>query len=181
MAGKPEFQRRLESIEELLKQIEDSTDPHLRATAQELLQAVMDLFGTGFQRILDTARSTGELGIDLVDRLGRDELVSSLLALYGLHPLTLEDRLKRAIEKLRPSLQKRGGEVEVISIEDGVVSLKMQANGHARVLKETVEEAVYQAVPDITSLIIEGAEERGGFVPLEVLLGTAVSNGKGGL
>jgi|SRR5579864_1485281 len=147
MAGQPEFQRRLESIEELLKRIENSADPHLRTTAQELLQAVMDLFGTGLERILEVARSTGEPGHDLIDRWGRDELVSSLLALYGLHPLTLEDRVERAVERVRPSLKKRGGEVEVLSIKDGVVSLKMRANGHAQALREVVEEAVYQAFP----------------------------------
>ena len=49
-----------------------------------------------------------------------------------------------------------------------------------------VEEAVYQAAPDITSLIIEGAEEKQGFVPLEMLQGCRLhapngSAGKGGL
>jgi hypothetical protein len=57
----------------------------------------------------------------------------------------------------------------------------MQANGHAQALKEVVEEADYQAVPDIASLVIEGPEERAGFVPVEMLLGTAASNAKGGL
>ena len=181
MAGQAEFQRRLESIEELLKRVEASADPHLRTTAQELLQAVMELFGTGLERILQVANSTGQPGRDLINRLGGDELVSGLLALYGLHPLTFEERVERAVEKVRPSLKKRGGEVEVLSIKDGVVSLKMQANGHAQALKEVVEEAVYQAVPDITSLVIQGPEERAGFVAVETLLGTAVSNGKGGL
>jgi hypothetical protein len=50
-------------------------------------------------------------------------------------------------------------------------------------LKELVEDAVYQAAPDITSLIIEGAGDRDGFVPLDSLLGAAAGNGfrKGGL
>jgi len=181
MAGQPEFQRRLESIEELLKRIEASADPHVRATAQELLQVVMDLFGAGLERILEIAHSAGDPGHSLVDRLGRDDLVSSLLALYGLHPLTLEARVERAIEKVRPSLKKRGGEVELVDITDGVVRLKLQANGHAQTLKGMLEEAVYQAVPDITSLVIEGVEQRQGFVPVEMLRDSAASNGKGGL
>jgi len=181
MAGQPEFQRRLESIEDLLKRIEASADPHVRATAQELLQVVMDLFGAGLERILEIAHSAGDPGHSLVDRLGRDDLVSSLLALYGLHPLTLEARVERAIEKVRPSLRKRGGEVELLDVTDGTVTLKLNANGHAQALKELVEEAVYQAAPDIASLVIEGAEQRQGFVPLEMLRGSAASNGKGGL
>ncbi len=38
-----------------------------------------------------------------------------------------------------------------------------------KALKEIVENAVYQAAPDITSLVIEGADEKQGFVPLEML------------
>ena len=68
-----------------------------------------------------------------------------------------------------------------MSIVDGMVRLKLRANGHAQALREVVEEAVYQAVPDITSLVIEGPEERQGFVPIEMLRGSAASNGKGGL
>lgn len=181
MTGQAEFQRRVESIEELLKRIEASADPHLRTTTHELLQVVMDMFGTGIERILEIARAAGEPGQNLIDRLGRDELVSSLLALYDLHPLTLEDRVERAVEKVRPSLKKRGGEVEVLAIKDGAVSLKLQANGHAQALREIVEEAVYQAVPDVTSLIIEGPEEQQGFVPIEMLRGSVASSGKGGL
>jgi hypothetical protein len=61
--------------------------------------------------------------------------------------------------------------------------VKIQANGHgsAQSLKQAVEEAVYQAAPDITSLDVEGGEQPPGFVPLDRLLGVQpppASNGR---
>ena len=45
-----------------------------------------------------------------------------------------------------------------------------------------IEDAVYQNAPDITALVIEGADEKRGFVPLEMLQGLApTASAKGGL
>jgi hypothetical protein len=176
-----EFQRRLESIEGLLGRIESASDPHVRATAQELVQAVMDLHGAGLERILEILTTAGPLGQSAIDSLGRDDLVSSLLVLYGLHPRGMEDRLKDALEKIRPSLRKRGGEAELVRAADGVVNVRLTVTGNAASLKEFVEAAVYQAAPDITSLTIEGPEERQAFVPLEMLSGSLAASGKADL
>jgi hypothetical protein len=181
MPGTPEFQRRLESIEELLRRIESASDPHVRSTAQELVQAVMDLHAAGLERILEVLGAAGTGGQASIDSLGRDELVSSLLVLYGLHPRSMEDRLTQALDKIRPSLKKRGGDVQLLQLTDGAVKLRLLANGNAASLKELVEGAVYQAAPDITSLEIEGPEDRQAFVPLEMLRGSLAANGKGGL
>src|SRR5271154_3730972 len=124
MPGTPDFQRRLESIEELLRRIESASDPHIRSTAQELVQAVMDLHGSGLERILEILLAAGPAGQASIDSLGRDDLVSSLLVLYGLHPLSMEDRLAHALEKIRSSVRKRGGEIELVRCSDGAVKLK---------------------------------------------------------
>ena len=179
MATKPEFQQRLEAIEELINRIEGVADPALQA-ARQLVELVMELHGTAFERMLEMLGAGGEPGQHWIDKLGRDELVSSVLVLHGLHPLGLEDRVEKAIEKIRPSLQKRGGEVEILGIENGVPRLRLRANGHAAALTEMVEGAVYQAAPDITSLLIEGPEDRSGFVPLEMLRAAARPNSLNG-
>src|SRR5580658_4058379 len=178
MPGQPEFQQRLQSIERLLGEIEGAANPNLRASVQELVQLVMDLHGAGIERILELVRATGDEGDALVHKLGRDELVASLLVLYGLHPLTLEDRVTQAVDKARLRMRSHEGEVELLSVQDGAVRLRLKANGHgcgstAQALKEIVENAVYQSAPDITSLVIEGAEDKQGFVSLEMLQGTA--------
>jgi Fe-S cluster biogenesis protein NfuA len=181
MPTNPEFQQRLQSIDQLLGQINSSADPSLRSAVRELVQVVMDLHGAGLERMLELIEPTD------VQKLGRDELVSSLLVLYGLHPLGIEERVTRALEKIRPRLRSHDGAVHLLGIHDGAVHLRIEANGHgcgsnSQALKEMVEGAVYQGAPDVVSLTIEGTDEKPGFVPLEVLQGSAngfaFANGK---
>lgn len=170
MLAQPEFQQRLQSIERLLGEIESAADPGLRTNVQQLVQLVMDLHGAGLERIVEL---TGET---MMPKLERDDLVASLLVLHGLHPMDLETRVNQAVEKARHRLRAHEGSVEVLSIRDGEVRLRLEANGHgcgssADALKEIVENAVYQSAPDVTALIIEGAGGSNGFVPLEMLQG----------
>jgi Fe-S cluster biogenesis protein NfuA len=181
MPGPPEFQRRLELIEDMLRRIESASDPNLRSTARELVQVVMDLHGAALERILEIIRSSGEAGQSVIESLSRDDLVSSLLVLYGLHPQSLEARLSHALDKIRPSLKKRGGEVELLHVMEGSVRLRLRGGSQVASLKELVEGAVYQAAPDVTALVIEGPGEGHEFVPLEMLRGSHAANGKGGL
>jgi len=37
----------------------------------------------------------------------------------------MEERVKKSLEKVRPILQRDGGDVEFVSIDDGVVKVKM--------------------------------------------------------
>jgi Fe-S cluster biogenesis protein NfuA len=82
----------------------------------------------------------------------------------------VEARVEHAIERIRPSLKKRDGSIEIVSMEDGQLRLRLIANGNAPALKKMVEDAVFQAAPDIVSIAIEGAEEGSGFVKLEALV-----------
>jgi hypothetical protein len=182
MTGTPEFQQRLESIEEVIRQIEATSDPNVRTAARELVQLVMELHGSGLERIIEILRSNGDSGQSVLGSMGRDDMVSSLLVLYGLHPLSIEERVHQAIEKANHKMQSRGGTVELLEMEDGAVRLELKANGRGPALKEIVEAAIYQAAPDIISLVIEGAEEKQAFVPLEMLLNghSLASSGKAG-
>jgi Fe-S cluster biogenesis protein NfuA len=189
MPENPEFQRRLGSIEELLRKIESAADPSLRTTVQELVELVMGLHGAGLERILELIRGTGDSGEAVIQKLGRDELVASLLVLYGLHPLGIEARVIHALDTVGSRLRSHGGAVELLSVQDGAVRLRLHSEGHgcsstAQSLREIVEEAIHQAAPDLTALAIEGAEEKQGFVPLEMLRNSMPAlNGlsKGGL
>jgi Fe-S cluster biogenesis protein NfuA len=178
MPGQPEFHQRLQSIERMLGEIEGSADPALRTSVRQLVQSVMDLHGAGLDRILELIRADSAGGESLIHKLGRDELVASLLVLYGLHPLHLEARITEGLDKARARLRSHQGEVELLSVRDGVVRLRLHANGHGcgstgQALKELVEDAVYQCAPDIASLVIEDAGEKQGFVSLELLQKTA--------
>ena len=63
------------------------------AHAKELMESLMELHGAGFDRILEIAAAAGNN--DLIEAFARDNLVGSLLVLYGLHPDDFETRVRR--------------------------------------------------------------------------------------
>ncbi|MEP6956794.1 MAG: NifU family protein, partial [Chthoniobacterales bacterium] len=101
-------------------------------------------------------------GQGMIDELGDDELVSSLLLVHGLHPLDLESRVRNALEKVGPRLAQHGGSVDLLGVtRDGVVRLRLAGNCHGcpssiLTLKFSIEEAIYAAAQDVTSLEVEG-------------------------
>lgn len=182
MQDEKDFQRRIQRVSELVRQIEEIGDPVTQATSRELVQLLMELHGAGLEKMMEIVFQAGDHGAHIIDEFGRTPLIGSLLILYGLHPEDLRTRVARALERIQPSLRKQGSDVELLAIDEGVVRLRIQAGGHAcgstiKTIRSTVEEAIYEAAPDITSLAIEGLEEQtaSGFVALDKLIGGQIS------
>jgi Fe-S cluster biogenesis protein NfuA len=172
-----DFREDMQRIGNLVQEIESSADPAVRAITKTLMQSLMDLHGAAIEKALDIVADSGEQGMAIIDRLGRDPLVSSVLILYGLHPEDLEARTVKAVDKVRPQLRKQGCEVELVSVSDGVIRLRVETGSHtcgstAKTLQATLEGTMYDAAPDLTSLVIEGFEEKpaSGFVGLDKLM-----------
>ena len=135
-------------------------NPSVRAAAQELVEAILELHGAGLDRILEIVTGVADNGAAMLDRFSRDELVSSVLMLHGLHPVAFETRVHQAIDKLAPVLQSQGGSIELLAIDDGTVSVRLSRSGHgcsgSTALQQTIRSAFYEAVPDLDSLEIPG-------------------------
>jgi Fe-S cluster biogenesis protein NfuA/nitrite reductase/ring-hydroxylating ferredoxin subunit len=163
MAPDKKTQNRMQRIEELVQQIESVADPELRGAALELVQALMELHGEGLNRMLEVV-SENPSGQTIIDQLGQDEIAGGLLILYGLHPLDLDTRINAALEKVRPYLKSHGGNVALVSNEEGRVRLRLEGscNGCASsavTMKLAIEEAIYEFAPDLTALVVEGVVE----------------------
>ncbi len=177
MEDEKEFQQRVQKIGGLVQDLESIADPAARAAAKELVQLLMDLHGTALERIMEIIFESGDPGSKVIDELGQDQLVSSLLVLYGLHPEDLHTRVERKLQQIRSTLHKMGAEAKLISATGGEVRLHVSLEGHAcgstkSTVQATIEGAMYEAAPDLTSLVVEGLEEppRSGFVAVETLL-----------
>lgn len=187
MTNDTDLQQRVQRISGLVHEIDSWGDPGLRASSKELVQLLLDLHSAGLERILETIARRDDLGMRIIDDLGRDPLVSSLLVLYGLHPFDLETRVARSIEEIAPRVRKGGGEVRLIKVEDGIVRVEVVVTAHscgstAKTLKSMVEDAIYGGAPDLAALVIEGLDEptsSSGFVPLAKLGATGSSIGVG--
>lgn len=69
----------------------------------------------------------------------------------------MEEKVKSAIEKIRPALQRDGGDIELVSVEDGVVKVRLQ--GACRgcpmsqmTVKSVVEQAIKDEAPEVKSV-----------------------------
>ncbi len=157
--GRREFNWRSDRIEELVSRVETCGDPAMRAVSQELLQAVIELHGVALERILDAVADLPQGG-RAIERMAEDELVSNVLSLHGIHPLSLETRVASALEKARPYLKAHGGNVELDSIEDGTVHLTLRGTcgsctSSSETLRSTVESAIYDVAPEVVTVISE--------------------------
>lgn len=68
--------------------------------------------------------------------------------------MTMYDQVEEVIDKLRPFLQRDGGDVELVDVEDGIVKLRlMGACGSCPsstiTLKAGIERALLEEVPGI--------------------------------
>jgi Fe-S cluster biogenesis protein NfuA/nitrite reductase/ring-hydroxylating ferredoxin subunit len=157
------LQERVARMEMLLGEIEALEDPNARSKAAEVVQVLLELYGEGLARMMDTI-AEGEEREKTFDAFAGDELISHLLLLHGLHPLDVETRVVRALEEVRPYLQSHGGNVELLGVEGGVARLRMQGScsgcpSSTMTLKLAIEEAIQKSAPDLEGIEAEGVVE----------------------
>jgi Fe-S cluster biogenesis protein NfuA len=158
-----EFRLHTERVEKLVRRLDGAKDPELRAVALELVQCVMELHGAALDRMLGTIAQS-EAGETALDEALQDNLIASVLILHGLHPDSMETRVLRGLEKVRPYLHSHGGDVEFQGVADGIVRLKLLGScgscpSSSATLKNAVEEALYEAAPDIEKIVAENGTE----------------------
>lgn len=160
-------------IEGLLQELGSVADPRVRANAEELVRLLMELYGSGLARIVEIVDTTGSAN-EIFDRLAADDLVASLLVLHGLHPLDVETRIVRALDRVRPYLGSHGGDVKLLGVKEGVVHLRLEGSCHGCpsstvTMKLAIEKAIEEAAPEVLRIEVEGASPTS----------TAASNGNG--
>ncbi len=149
-------------VEGLLEELEGLEDRVAREQATEVVAALLDLYGEGLGRIVERVaeRDDGSLA----EALAEDELVSHLLLLHGLHPVPVEDRVRTALDEVRPYLESHGGNVELLSVADGIARLRLEGScsgcpSSTMTLKLAIENAIAKSAPDIETVEAEGAVE----------------------
>lgn len=177
MADDKNFQMRMQKIDELVRKLDTIADPTIHAGTKELVQLLMDLHGKGLERILDIVFQSGAPGQQIIDDLGQDALVSSLLILYGLHPEDLHTRVEQKLKDISSKIHKMGAAATLVSAHEGIIRVQIHVDGHScgstsRTVQTIVEEAIVEAAPDLKSLVVEVGEEpaSAGFIAVEKLL-----------
>jgi Fe-S cluster biogenesis protein NfuA len=178
-----ELRKQMQRIDDLLTQIDRFKDPQAQTQTRLIVQALMDFHSAAIERMLERIAATGETGLQTIDSIARDELVASLLLLYGLHPLGLESRVQQGLQKALPYIHSHGGDVELLGIDESVVRLRLHGSCHgcpssAQTLKQTIEESILNIAPEITAIHVADetisvgvADETAGRFALPILAG----------
>jgi Fe-S cluster biogenesis protein NfuA len=151
----------VERVQELLGSLDEIADPVAQNRVQELVGAVLELYGAGLERILGVLADAGEPAFPIRDALLDDGIIASLLLIHGLYPVPLEERVAKGLENVRPFLAGHGGNVELVSVEGGIARLKLQGScdgcpASASTLENALREAIDEVAPDLLGLEVEG-------------------------
>jgi Fe-S cluster biogenesis protein NfuA/nitrite reductase/ring-hydroxylating ferredoxin subunit len=154
----------LDRVQQLSSEVDSLPDGHARELAQDLVAAVIAMYGDGLARIIEVISQSREAGATILDQLSQDGAVASLLLIHDLYPVSLEQRVVEALDTVRPYMESHGGNVELVGIDDGVARLVLQGscNGCAA-SRATLELAIKQALdehaPDLAGLEVAGVME----------------------
>src|SRR5690348_10999880 len=108
-------QQLVDRVQELQARLEDLGQSVPRDLADELVSAVVQMYGAGLERILAALFEGGPEGERIAGSLADDPLVATLLLIHDLHPVPLEQRVQQALDSVRPYMESHGGNVELLS------------------------------------------------------------------
>jgi len=115
-------------ISELAEELAGHDDPAIAASVTELLDWIDAFHRDGLGRLVEMIRAwRGEIFLDTAEQ---DEVVGLLLGAYGLgdaHAVQAEasDLVAAALEQVRPLVESHGGSIEVASVRDGTVQVRL--------------------------------------------------------
>jgi Fe-S cluster biogenesis protein NfuA/nitrite reductase/ring-hydroxylating ferredoxin subunit len=146
-------------VQELTGRLEDLEDEGCRELTEELISAVVQMYGAGLERIVELIQDE-----ETRDRLAADELVAGLLMIHDLYPVPLEERVMQALDSVRPYMESHGGNIELLGFEDGVVRLRLEGSckscrASSSTLELAVRQALQEAAPDLLGMDVEGMGE----------------------
>ncbi len=158
-----QMQQRMARTETLVAEVEALCGTPAGQQVHDLVQLVLDMHRDALQRMIRQIGRTA-VGESLLRELVDDELVAGVLLLHNLHPLTMADRVRAAVQKIRPYLQSHDSDVELLNVVDGAATLRIQAScagcpATANSFRLLVENAIYDAAPDLTNVNIQSAEQ----------------------
>ncbi len=174
----------LAAVQELQSKLDSDGDPATREVAEELVSAVVQMYGAGLERIVGLLHGAGEQGERLAGGLAEDELVAALLMIHDLHPVPLSERVNGALEQVRPYMESHGGDVELLSLHDGVARISLRGScsdcaASAVTLELAIKQALEDAAPDLESLEVEGVAPAPAGPSLPLVGGAAPSHANG--
>lgn len=153
--GEPDLDRLLGDLE-ALQQITADWEPGARDTTTALIRAVEDLHGEALRRLIRTLKQDAAC-LPALRAAASDEVVYAVLRRHELLRPSIQERVEDALDAVRPMLEGHGGNVELVSVELPVVTVRLLGAcdgcpASMVTLVEGVEKSIREACPEITEI-----------------------------
>jgi Fe-S cluster biogenesis protein NfuA/nitrite reductase/ring-hydroxylating ferredoxin subunit len=148
-------------VDELLGVLSSGGFGGAAPAAEELVRLLVGLYGDGLTQIVAVLGDQGPAGHEMLLKLAEDPLVESLLLVHDLHPLDVDARIQRALDRVRPYLGSHAGGVQYVGVTDGVARLRLEGSCHGcpsstATVELAISGAVKDAAPEVTEVIVDG-------------------------
>jgi Fe-S cluster biogenesis protein NfuA len=148
-------------VEELLGSLRSGGFGAAAEAAEELVGLLVELYGDGLAAMVAVLADSGPAGADILARMADDPQVEGLFLLHDLHPLDVDARIQRALDRVRPYLGSHAGGVEYLGVTDGVARLRLEGscNGcpsSTVTVELAITTAITDAAPEVDDVVVEG-------------------------
>lgn len=154
-----DYDEMLSHMAELVEQV-DASESELRDTVLELLDYLEAWHREGLTRLVTS------LSPEALDSAREDPVVTHLLDTYLAEDVEgdASDLIEEALEEIRPYVHSHGGEMELVDIEGGVVTLSLMGAcdgcpSSMVTLTQGVEQILRDRWPDFRALKVAGEDE----------------------
>lgn len=152
-----------ERLNGLLAELEREADPDLLEAVAELVEGIQRVHAEGLRRVAELLAEDRSRFARALD----DPVVSNLFFLYDLALVDERARAEAALESVRPLARSHGGEIELVGVEEGVVTVRLHGACHGcpsstATLRGGIERMLADKLPGFARLeVVEGANGRG--------------------
>ncbi len=144
-------------VEQLLGTIGQAGGVTATTAAEAIVRELLGLHENALTRLLDAIVQTPQGKAVVVEAAG-DDTVAAVLALYGLHPVPVGERVHAALAAAAPAVG--GREPRLLEVtDDGTVRVGVEGGcgcgGRAAAAESAIRAAVQAAAPEIAEVAIE--------------------------
>lgn len=127
--------------------------PSAAQVVRPVLDSIIALHGQALAWLIAGITRTADGAAEL-EKLAEQEPLRAVLLLHGLHPVPVEKRARRAIDRVRPDILVQGCHLGPAEITSGVLRVRLHGE-KAREVRNVLEQAVLDSAPDLADLYID--------------------------
>lgn len=150
-----------------LQGLASAWDPAQQGVLLAIKTGIEELNAQAFKRLIRALKADPAAALALRSAV-RDPLVYQVLLFHGLVKEPLENRVRQALDDVRPSLKAHGGDVELVAViaphtvEVRLVGSCQSCPSSGETLSEGVEKAIKALCPEVTTVrrVSRGAPEQ---------------------